>query len=183
MERKFFVYLIVLAAFLLSAAGSHALDINGWWRAKMPMEQGDFVTAEWITLNGTGKRVSYFYIYGASENTLSSGPTASLFIWDDEANDYICEQYYVYMRNNSVALVLPTQADPDNNQLWWGSTIILRVYGTPNRATSMEGHYTLFDWENAGSTDQFVRMGPVHATPVDPNKVPDPAKNHVCLVP
>jgi hypothetical protein len=82
------------------------------------------------------------------------------------------------MRNNIVVLTIPTSLDADGN-LIHGRTIVLTVYGGPNTLNSMKGYYTLYDIETTVTPEQFVRMGPVDAYRVNPDKVPKDAADLV----
>jgi hypothetical protein len=177
MKKKILASLFVFIGLLsLSPTTACALDIDGWWKASMTMQQGDFVTGEWTTLQAHGKKVSYIYIYDARENTFSG--VAWLILWDDADKTYFIEpgeptqnHYTVYNKNNFCVLMVPSVVDVDGNTAG-GSTIVLRIHGTPNYATALSGFYTLYDLENVGTPDLFIRMGPVYATKIAPAKVP-----------
>jgi hypothetical protein len=176
MNKRVFISLIAIFTVFAAIPNAHSLNIDGWWKARMTMEQGDFVTGEWTVLQATAKKVSYIYIFNAMENTFSG--IAWLILWDPAASSYFIEpgtptenHYTVYNKNNICVLAVPSVIDIDGNAAG-GSTITLRIHGTPNFATSLSGFYTLYDLENVGTPDLFVRMGPVHATRIEPANVP-----------
>jgi hypothetical protein len=129
----------------------------------MIMQQGDFATGRWDQIHGQGKHVSYLYILLSS----STYGLAYLFLWDDVEGKYIKEDYTFYTRNNIVVLSIPTTLDANGFPIN-GRTIVLKLYGS-----KMKGYYTLFDMETEGTTDQFVRMCPVEANRITPDKVPE----------
>jgi hypothetical protein len=174
MKRTICIGLVcVLGLFLLEAPAS-AYDIAGWWSGKGTYQQGDFVTGDWVSLQARGKKVSYLYIF---QQTSNSG-VAYFLIWDDITNDYLLETYNLYIKNNVIVLSIPTFFDPTTGAPAAG-TIILRPYGSASIITSMTGFYTLYDMESSGTTDLFVRMGPVVFNPVLVDKVPPLAKTKV----
>jgi len=136
----------------------------------MAIQQGHFETGAWERIQATGKRAAYLYIVTSTSNH----GTAYLTLWDDLGQKYIIENYTLYIRNNVVVLSVPTSVDADEN-LIGGSTIVLRLYGGPNTLNAMKGFYTLFDMESTATPEQFVRMAPVDAYRVNPDRVPEEA--------
>ena len=169
MKKNISIFGVVFTCLLIFVSHAYAQSsIEGWWRARMAIQQGHFETGTWDRIQATGKHTGYLDIIKSTSN---SG-TAHLVLWSDLDQRYILESYTLYMRNNIVVLSVPTSADADEN-LIAGSTIILRIYGGPNTLNSMKGYYTLFDIESTDTPEQFVRMGPVDAYRVNPDKVPE----------
>ena len=122
------------------------MDIDGWWVVRSNVLQGDFVTGEWISFLGYGKKVSYMYISNANEN--SYGGPAWFYLWSDLDQKYIEEIYpLIYIKNNVIVLFGPTGGSDDEGN-YWGNTIVLRPYGAISRPSLMKGFYTLYDMEN-----------------------------------
>jgi len=175
MKKNISIFGVVFTCLLIFVSHAYAQSsIEGWWKARMFIQQGHFETGTWDRIQATGKHGSYFYIIKSTSNN----GTAYLVLWDDLDQKYIIENYMLYMRNNIVVLTIPTSLDSDGN-LIDGRTIVLRVYGGPNTLNSMKGYYTLFDIESTGTPEQFVRMGPVDAYRVNPDKVPKDAADLV----
>lgn len=164
MKKTILIFGIIITAYLiLSVSHTYAqFEIAGWWKARMIMQQGDFVTGRWDKISGAGKHVGYLYILLSS----STYGLAYLFLWDGAEGKYIKEDYTLYIRNNIVVLTIPTTLDANEYPIN-GRTIVLRLYGS-----RMNGYYTLFDMETTGTPDQFVRMCPVEASRITPDKVP-----------
>lgn len=174
MKKKFLTGLLVVIGLVISATYAYAMDIDGWWAARTNLIQGDFQTGEWTTLLGYGKRLSYMYMVDANEN--SYGGPAWLFLWDDLSSSYIKEIYpIIYVKNNIILLFGPTFQDADGNFV--GNTILLRPYGTLGHPYMLRGYYTVYDTENVGTTDQFVRMGTLDMTRIEPRYVPKEVKD------
>ena len=176
MNKKAFICIIAILAVFAFTSNAYSLYIDGWWKARMTIQEGDFVTGDWFTLQASVKKVSYIYIAGAMENSFLG--IAWLILWNPGGQNYIIEpsvpdenHYTVYNKNNICVIAVPSVIDIDGNAAA-GSTIVLRTYGTPNRATALKGYYTLYDIENVGTPDMFVRMGPIHATRVDVQDIP-----------
>ena len=160
------------------AESPQALDIYGWWKVKFTVDQGDFQTGEWVGIKGAGKKAAYLYF----SNSPPPYGSAVLLIWDDASNDYIREPaeqgYAAYIYNNIVVLSLGAAFD-DNGVPLVGGTIVLKPYGTSYLPYMMRGYYTVYDRETEGTEDQFVRMGSLSATRVQPAQVPELAKEKV----
>jgi len=165
MKKNTLIFFMIIAVYLvLSASHTYAqFEVAGWWKVRMVMQQGDFVTGRWEQITGAGKKASYLYIVLTS----STYGLAYLFLWDDAEGKYIKEDYAFYIRNNIAVLTIPTLLD-ENEYPINGRTIVLKLYGS-----KMRGYYTLFDMETTGTTDQFVRMCPVDANRTTPGKVPE----------
>ena len=165
MKKNILIFgMIVTTYLILSVSPTYAqFEIAGWWKARMIMQQGDFVTGRWHQIPGSGKHASYLYILLSS----STNGLAYLFLWDDADAKYIKEDYTFYTRNNIVVLSIPTTLDANGFSIN-GRTIVLRLNGS-----NMKGYYTLYDMETSGTTDQFVRMCPVEANRITPDKVPE----------
>lgn len=175
MKKTISIFGALFICLLIFVSHSHAQSsIEGWWKARMVIQQGHFETGTWDRIQASAKHGSYFYIIKSTSNN----GTAYLVLWDDLDQKYIIENYMLYMRNNIVVLTIPTSLDTNGN-LIDGRTIVLRVYGGPNTLNSMKGYYTLFDIESTGTPEQFVRMGPVDAFRVNPDKVPKDAADLV----
>jgi hypothetical protein len=169
MKKRIFIGLLVFFSLMIFFTYAYAIDIDGWWVAGTNFIQGNFQTGEWTRLSGHGKKRSFMYILDAHEG--SYGGPASLFLWDDSAGGYIKETYpVIYIRNNVILLFGPTSQDADGN--FTGNTIVLRPYGPIGRPYLLRGYYTLYDTENIITTDQFVRMGTLNMSRVDPKNVP-----------
>ena len=174
MRKKILISLGVAICMMICFNSVYAMDIDGWWAARMNVQQGDFVTGEWITLLGYYKKVSYMYISNAKENAY--GGPIWFYLWDDLEGNYIEEIYsYVYIKNNVIVLFGPTGYDDTGN--FWGNTIILKPYGSISRPQYLKGFYTLYDMEYQGTTDQFVRMGTLDMNRVEPKNVPKDIKD------
>jgi hypothetical protein len=174
MKKNVLIYLIFFICFFIFISNTYAdSNIAGWWRATITIQQGDFVTGVWDTIYSQGKKRSYFYIDLPS----SLSGTAYLALWNDLEENYILETYTLYIRNNIAVLVIPSAVDATNGDVMSGSTIILRVYGSPNNLYNMKGFYTLFDRENAVTPEEFVRMGPVSAYRIGVREVPKDVKD------
>ena len=167
-----FVFVLVFSILIPPALAQY--DIAGWWSGKGTYIQGDFVTGEWVSLQARGKKVSYLYIFQETSNT----GTAHLLIWDDQSQDYLSEVYNLFIKNNIIVLYIPTLFDPTTGSPA-GATMVLRPVGSASAIVSMSGYYTLYDMESTGSTDLFVRMGPIMFNPVLVNLVPQLAKDKV----
>jgi hypothetical protein len=167
-----FVFVLVFSILIPPALAQY--DIAGWWSGKGTYIQGDFVTGEWVSLQARGKKVSYLYIFQETSNT----GTAHLLIWDDQSQDYLSEVYNLFIKNNIIVLYIPTLFDPTTGSPA-GATMVLRPVGSASAIVSMSGYYTLYDMESTGSTDLFVRMGPIMFTPVLVKLVPQLAKDKV----
>lgn len=178
MNKKTSICLIAILAVFTFTPDAYSLYIDGWWKARMMIQEGDFVTGSWFTNNSSDKKVSYIYISNAMENTLSG--VAYLILYNPGTKGYIIEPanpteawYFIYNKNDICVIFIPSGLDLSANPPQAaGSTIVLRVYGTPDYATALKGFYTLYDIENVGTPEMFVRMGPVHATRVDVQDVP-----------
>jgi len=171
MKKNISIFGVIFTCLLIFASHTCAQSsIEGWWRVRMAIQQGHFETGTWDRFQATGKHTCYLYIVKSTSND----GTAHLALWDDLGGKYIIENYILYMRNNVVVLSVPTAVDEDG-YLLGGSTIVLRLYGGPNTLNAMKGYYTLFDIESTGTPEQFVRMAPVDAYRVNPNKVPEEA--------
>jgi hypothetical protein len=166
-----FVFVVCLFIFLTPAFAQN--EISGWWSVKGTYLQGDFVTGDWTTLQARGKKVSYFYIFQKD----STSGTGYFVLFDEATSSYILETYTLIFKNNVVVLYIPTTFDGSDNPA--AATIVMRAFGSAGRITTMSGYYTLYDTENESTTDQFVRMGPVLATRVQPFQVPDGVKQLV----
>ena len=174
MKKKIFIGFGVAICIMICFSSIYAMDIDGWWAARTNAQQGDFVTGEWITLLGYYKKVSYMYIANANENAY--GGPVWFYLWDDLGGAYIEEMYpVIYTKNNVIVLFGPTGYDEDGN--FWGNTIVLRPYGSISRPNSLKGFYTLYDMENLVTTDQFVRMGTLDMSRVEPKNVPKDIKD------
>jgi hypothetical protein len=163
-----FVFGICLFIFFTPAFAQN--EISGWWSVKGTYLQGDFVTGDWTTLQARGKKVSYFYFFQKD----STSGTGSFVLFDESTSSYILETYTLFFKNNIVVLYIPTSFDESGNPA--AATIVMRAFGSAGRITTMSGYYTLYDMENESTPDQFVRMGPVFATRVQPFQVPDEVK-------
>jgi hypothetical protein len=173
MKKNILICFIFFICFFIFISNTYAdSNIAGWWKVAMTIQQGDFVTGVWDTFQDQGKKRCYFYIDLPS----SSSGTAYLALWNPLEGNYILETYTLYIRNSIAALVIPSSVDA-NGDLISGSTIILRVYGSPNHLSNMKGYYTLFDRENIGTPEEFVRMGPVNAYRIDVKQVPEDVKD------
>ena len=174
MKKKILFSLGIAICIMICFSSIYAMDIDGWWTARMLVQQGDFVTGEWVTFPHYYKKVSYMYIANANENAY--GGPVWFYLWDPLGNAYIEEMYpVIYCKNNVIVLFGPTGYDEEGN--YWGDTIVLRPYGPISRPSFMKGFYTLYDMENLGTPDQFVRMGTIDMTRVEPKKVPEEVKN------
>ncbi len=174
MKKRIFTGFVVAIGIMICFTDAYAIDIDGWWTVRTNLQQGDFVTGEWTTLYGTGKKVSYMYIVDAQES--SYGGPAWLFLWDDASQNYIKETYPItYVKNNVILLFGPTALDTAGN--YTGNTIVLRPSGSPGSPYSMSGYYTIYDTENIVTPDQFVRMGTLNMNRVDPKYVPKAVKD------
>ena len=169
-RRICFSFVFVMGLFIFLTPAFAQNEISGWWSVKGTYLQGDFVTGDWTSLQARGKKVSYFYFF---QDTSNSG-TGYFVLWDDLSQAYILETYTLYIKNNVVVLYIPTIYDTNGNPA--AATIILRALGSAGRITSMSGYYALYDMENEGTTDLFVRMGPVLATRVLISQVPAAVK-------
>ena len=158
MKQKIIISVLVVIGLSISITSTHAQGINGWWIARMTIDQGNFIYGDWLRIYSQGKKSSYLYIRSASESFFSG--KADVALWDEEGGNYIKESYTVYIRNNIVVFIIPTTVDAAGNFLS-GATMVLRAYGSPNVITFMKGYYTLYDIENAGTPEEFVRMGTV----------------------
>jgi hypothetical protein len=175
MEKKIFASLVVAIGIIICFNSAYAIDIDGWWVVRSNVLQGDFVTGEWISFLGYGKKVSYMYISNAKEDAY--GGPAWFYIWNDLDQEYIEEIYpLIYIKNNVIVLFGPT-GGPDVDGNFWGYTIVLRPYGAIGRPNSMKGFYTLYDMEDEGTPDQFVRMGTIDMSRVQPKYVPKEVKD------
>lgn len=166
MKRKIFFGLVIVVCLWTFIPSVQAQTIAGWWSGKGTYEQGDFVTGDWIALQARGKKASYLYVF---QETSTSG-TGHFVLWDDLSESYILETYTLFFKNNVVVLYAPTGFDPEGNPA--AATIVLRPLGSASTVVSMRGYYTLYDLENTGTPDQFVRMGPVLFNRVLVDKVP-----------
>ena len=177
MKRKIFIILIIPISLLIFIASAYAIDIDGWWRVRGKIQQGDFVTGEWITFNSRAKQVSYMYISGAQENSYNTYGGTWLYLWSPRDSKYIEEIYpIIYIKNNIILFFGPTGQDDAGN--FWGYTIVLKPLGPIGRPSSMTGFYTLYDMENVGTPDQFIRMGTIDMIRVEPKDVPEEVKNN-----
>jgi len=155
-------------------------DIAGWWSGKGTYMQGDFVTGEWTSLQARGKKASYLHI---SQGPTSSTGTALFLVWDDISQDYLVENYSLFIRNSVMVLFVPTTFDLTTPTIDFpegppaGATIVLRPVGSASTVTLMSGYYTLYDLETSASPDLFVRTGSVMFTRVPPWRVPQLAKD------
>ena len=173
MKSKILNSLIIFICLFIPISYTYAdSTIAGWWKLRINVQQGDFVTGDWISMRPTGKKVTYLYISLPS----SFSGSAYIAIWDDLDQGYFLESYTLYIRNNIAILVIPTSFDADGNMLS-GSNIVFRVYGAPNHINELRGYYALFDIESEGTPEQFVRMGSLNAARISPNKVPDEVAN------
>ena len=174
MKKKIFISLgVAICTIMTCFTSAHAIDIDGWWTVRTNLLQGDFSTGEWVSLIGTGKKVSYMYICGARENAYS-GPV-ELFLWDDEGAAYIEETYsYNYIKNGVIVFFNPTGQDENGDLV--GNTIVLRPFGAIARPNIMKGFYTLYDMESTVTTDLFVRMGTLDMNRIQPKNVPSAVK-------
>lgn len=174
MKKIILISSIFLFCLLISVSHTHAQSsIAGWWKTGISIQQGDFQTGTWDSINARGKHACYLYIF---LSTSTSG-SAYLALWDAPSQSYILETYNLYIQNNIAVLVIPTSEDTDGNILS-GATIVLRLSGGPNTLNSMNGYYTLFDIDPS-TPEQLVRMGPVAAYRVNPKNVPTDAVNLV----
>jgi len=174
MRKKIFTSLVVAIGIMICFTDAYAIDIDGWWTVRTNLQQGDFVTGEWTTLYGTGKKVSYMYILDAHESAY--GGPVWLYLWSDLDNKYLEEIYpIIYIKNNVIVFFGPTGQDADGN--YWGNTIVLRPSGSISRPNVMKGFYTIYDMENIGTPDQFVRMGTLDLNRVEPKNVPKDVKD------
>jgi hypothetical protein len=155
---------------LWTTPASAQYNLAGWWKARLTVDQGDFVTGEWYRIREEGKKGAYVYIF---QETSNKG-RGHLVFWDSLDQRYFTESYDLYLRNNVLVLYIPTFYDVDENPA--ASAIILRLNGSATVVTSMTGFYALYDLETSGSPDLFVRMGSVLLTPITPNRVPEEVK-------
>jgi len=181
MKGRIITILVIAISLMISVSYTYAIDIDGWWKVKMNVLQGDFVTGKWTKFTGLGKHGAYMYISGVNENSynlpLYPGSGAWFYLWDGEAGEYIEEIYpFIYVKNGIIVLFMPT-GGPDENGNFWGCTIVLRPYQFLGQVYLMKGFYTLFDMENQGSIEQFIRMGALEMNKVNVNNVPKEVKN------
>lgn len=173
-KKGYFCFVLILSSLLFIALwatpASAQYNIAGWWKARLSVEQGDFVTGEWIRVRDEGKKGAYLYFFQETSNT----GTGDLVFWSKSDQRYILESYNLYIRNNVIVLYIPTFYDTLGNPA--ASSIVLRPSGSAMIITYMSGFYTLYDFEASGSPDLFVRMGSIFLTPVTPNKVPEEVK-------
>ncbi len=169
-RRICFGLVLVLCLFVFLSPAWAQTDISGWWSVKGTYQQGDFVTGDWLSLQARGKKVSYLYIF---QDTSTSG-TGHFVLWDDLSGSYLLETYLLFYKNGVVVLYFPTAYDTSGNPAT--STIIMRPLGSAATITMMSGYYVLYDMENEGTPDQFVRMGPVMANRVLISQVPEDVK-------
>jgi len=175
MKKVILISSIFFFCLLISVSHTQAQSsIAGWWKTRITIQQGDFVTGVWDLIQDNGKHSCYLYILLTS----SIAGTGYLALWDPQSQNYILETYNLLIQNNIAVLVIPTSVDTNGNILS-GGTIVLRVSGGPNALTSMTGYYTLFDMESTATPEQFVRMGSVSAVRVLPSQVPTAASNLV----
>ena len=175
MKKRIFTGFVVAIGIMICFTDAYAIDIDGWWTVRTNLQQGDFVTGEWTTFYGTGKKVSYMYIVDAQES--SYGGPAWLFLWDDASQNYIKETYPItYIKNNVILFFAPTGEDADLN--FGAGTILLRPYGPViGRPNEMKGFYTVYDTEIILTPDQLIRMGTLDMNRVDPKNVPKAVKD------
>lgn len=176
-KKVYFCFVLILSSLLFIALwttpASAQYNLAGWWRARLTVDQGDFVTGEWRRIREEGKKGAYVYLFQETSNT----GRGHLVFWDSFDQRYFVESYDLYVRNNVLVLHIPTFYDAFENPA--ASAIILKLTGSATVITSMIGFYALYDLEASGSPDLFVRMGSVFLTPVTPNKVPDEVKELV----
>ncbi len=169
-KKTFFLFLFILISFLFhmlwSIPAFAQYDIAGWWKVRFVVDQGDFVTGEWIKIHDQERKGAYVHIFQQDSNR----GNADLIFWSPGDQRYFVESYDLYLRNNIVVLYIPTFYDGEGNPA--ASTIVLRQIGS----TVMRGYHTLYDMEQSGSSDLFVRMGPVIFTKVNVNMVPNEVK-------
>lgn len=178
MSRKVGFGLVLILSSLLFMAlwtspASAQYNIAGWWKARLTVDQGDFVTGEWRKIRDEGKKGAYVYIFQETSNT----GRGHLVFWDSLDQRYFAESYDLYLRNNVLVLYIPTFYDLEGNPA--ASSIILRLNGSATVVTSMTGFYALYDLESSGSPDLFVRMGSLLLTPVRVEMVPAEVKQLV----
>lgn len=178
MRRKvcFGLVLVLSSLFFIGLWASPAsaqYNIAGWWKARLTVDQGDFVTGEWRKIRDEGKKGAYVYIF---QETSNAG-RAHLVFWDSLDQRYFPESYDLYLRNNVLVFYIPTFYDIEGNPA--ASAIILRLNGSATTVTSMNGFYALYDLESSGSPDLFVRMGSLLLTPVRVETVPAEVKQLV----
>jgi hypothetical protein len=175
MKKNIFIYILVTVTALIMISRAYALDIEGWWRATMTMDYADFPTGEWQIIRATGKNTSYLYFSNIQEYTYSG--IGYLVLYDGSDGYYLNiappGYYTVYLRNNIAVLFIQSGLFDENQAS--GSTIILRLVGSGN-TSQLKGFYTEYDIENTGTPEQFIRMGPISATRVNVQMVPDDAK-------
>lgn len=173
-KKGYFCFVLILSSLLSIALwatpASAQYNIWGWWRARLSVEQGDFVTGEWTRVRDEGKKGAYLYFFQETSNT----GKGYLVFWSKGDQNYILESYDLHMKNNVIVLYIPTFYDTEGYPA--ASSIILRPIGSATIINSMSGFYTLYDLEDSGSPERFVRMGSVFLTPVTPNKVPNEVK-------
>ena len=171
MKKLALLSVIVALGFFLFVPGLHALDITGWWKLTMNLDQGDFQTGQWRSWRSAGKGVSYLYV---SSTDLPDG-WAVLLLWDEASSDYIrepSEGYYGgYIFNNIIVFSLG-QFSLDGVPVV-GGTMTFRPIGSSVRPYMMRGVYSVYDRETEGTPDQFVRMGTMSATRIAPEYVPE----------
>lgn len=176
MKKRIFIGLLIFFSLMIFFTYAYAIDIDGWWKVGGIIQQGDFVTGEWTTFDSHGKGASYMYISGAQENAYNTYGGAWFYLWSPLDKNYVKETYpMIYIKNNVLVFFGPTGQDTDGN--FWADTIVLRPRGPIGRPISLHGFYTLYDMETIVTTEQFVRMGPLNMTRVDPKDVPDAVKN------
>ena len=174
MKKNILISLFVVIGLSIFITSAYTMDIDGWWVVRSNVLQGDFVTGEWTSLLGYGKKVSYMYISNANESAY--GGPVWFYLWDDLSGTYIEEIYpLIYTKNNVIVLFGPTGQDDEGN--FWGNTIVLRPYGAISRPNLLKGFYTLYDMENQVTPDQFVRMGTIDMNRVQPKNVPKEVKD------
>lgn len=175
MGKKVYFGLVLLMSSLLfsalwTAPASAQYNLAGWWKARLSVDQGDFVTGEWIKIRDEGRKGAYIYFFQETSNT----GKGYLVFWSSGDQKYILEPYDLFMRNNIIALYIPTFYDSQGNPA--ASAIILKPMGSTTVITSMSGFYALYDLEDEGSPEIFVRMGSVFLTPIRVESVPEEVK-------
>jgi hypothetical protein len=157
---------VVVALIGFTPFFARAQGINGWWEARMAIDNGDLVTGVWAGFRAAGPNVSYLYIYDASENSYSG--KACHVEREGIGGSYVRENTFsVYIKNNVAVLTGPASVD-DDGQLAEGSTMILEISGNRGIPGKMTGYYTKYDV----LLEQRVSSGTISALKRNPDNVP-----------
>ncbi|MGQ9509669.1 MAG: hypothetical protein ACUVTN_09765 [Thermodesulfobacteriota bacterium] len=136
--RKILIFTALLFSTLIFSSLCFAQNFYGWWKCfSGGVEEGDFVTGEWVKTLITIKKGSYLYI----DNTNK----AYLIQWDDDGQKFFLENEFSFFERNNIIVFRGPYGFDEDGELLNSSTAILKTSLPAHLPNKIDVTYTRYD--------------------------------------